>query len=216
MTGWYVNRLNRLLAYLYHPATFATPADGSWTMNATKHRVNLLTFIQLTNLLSRILGSEDYYTKKAMSLSLVDLVAQLMGKSIGDLFEQRQIRRIVETLEDLPSLLRTEYMEYALSVFENVIVEAYDGLAPAYRQGDGVVIDGETMRKDKYAGQYMRALRNTIHGYSKLTDRQYERYLAINQDYLPDALADVGPVLFLSLLCEPRLYFRSEALGATW
>ena len=208
-THWYVNGVNRILCYLTHLATFAKIQGTHASIDTVKHYKHLLTFDQVSSLLLRMVTSDDYFTKSYLTLILLDILAHTaLNKPISALFESAFLQAVIASLSDLPAMMRDKYTEYAETVFNTTIQAVYDGALPDLRVGDHVVADGRSLTKEQYTGEYLSALRHTIHGYS--SNRWYEKLLFTNADKIPDIACRIPAILYVSMLCKPSLFFPSE------
>jgi hypothetical protein len=217
-TAWYINRLTRLLGYIYHPAVFArrvNKVSNDWVIDPIHHRTRLLTTWQIFGLLSKILATNDNGIRKNLTITLLGILAQLRGERIAKLFSASFENEFISALGGLPLAIAADYQRYAGQVFASIRQEVIDGLIPSAKSGTSVLVAGQTYTCEQYVGDYIQALRNTIHGYDKLQDKQYENILAINKDYLPDTLSSIAPALFIGLLAKPSLFIRSPTLGKT-
>jgi hypothetical protein len=208
-TAWYIRKLNRLLTYLNHFATFANIVTSY--IDPVKHYKYCLTWEQILVLVAKILGTDDHSVKKQLTFVFLDILAHLKGGLIDHLFKPRIIGEIYNSFNDLPSSISSNYRTHAETVFNNLINEVYSGVIPQYIINDKVVLpSGKEFDKLSYVGTYLSALRNTIHGYSGSTDEEYKEVMFINTGEIPSTLSEIVPILFLYLLIKPNVFFKSN------
>lgn len=210
-TGWYIERLNRLLSYVYHIATFAEKQKEFIVFSPVRSYRAVLTFEQIIHLIGRIIGSDDLFVRKQLTVLLLDALSHCGGPGgISGLFERAFWGKLVRCFQALPANLGDEYAAFAASAFEHVIDEACSGLAPTQWDGDKIRLSDKSVSKDIYAGKYIGALRNTIHGYLGNLSTDFKDLLFINAGRLPDSLPDLVPILFLALVIRPTTFFASR------
>lgn len=204
-TGWYINKINILLNYLYNLGTFAYSEE----ITPSTHYKQVLTFQQILVLVLKILGSTDRLIKKQLSIIFLDIMAHVSGKGgVSEILADKFMEKIINTLDYLPPPLNNEYKKHAQTVYEDIKNQIYDGLVPQYKFQDGIHLDNNVYTKGNYSAKYINALRNTIHGYANSSE--YEKIIFTNNDEIPDALSEFIPIIFLSMLIKPSLYFHSK------
>ncbi|MCL4384187.1 hypothetical protein M1116_01945 [Patescibacteria group bacterium] len=208
-TAWYIRKLNRLLSYLNHFATFANRVTSF--IDPVAHYKYYLTWEQILILVAKILGTDDRTVKKQLTFVFLDIMAHLKGGLIDHLFKPRILSDILNSFNDLPNSLSSKYRTHAEIVFNNLIDEVYSGVIPQFAVNDKVVLpSGKEFDKFSYVGAYLSALRNTIHGYSGSTDEEYKEVMFINKGEIPTRLAEIVPILFMYLLIKPDVFFKSN------
>ncbi len=208
-THWYINRVNRLLCFLTHLATFANPEGSHFISTPIAHYKHLLTFDQLNDLLLSLLTTDDYYLKSYLTAILLDILAHTgLRKPIPALFEPAFLKSVISSFSDLPITMRDKFTEYAQTVFDLTTRTIYEGALPDLREGDYIVLSGRKLTKERYAGEYLSALRHTVHGYA--SNDWYEKILFTNTDKIPEIACRIPAILYLSMLCRPNLYFPSR------
>lgn len=210
-TGWYINQINIFLNYIYHLFTFADPE--SLIIDPVDHYKKILTIEQIVKLILRILGSDDSYIKKLLTIQLLDILAnwRFANNNLNELFATKFTNRMIQNLSSLPESIKEKYVKHTEDALNRITNEIWENVPNEFKKGDEILLpNGSKYNKSNYIGLYIRQIRNTIHGYVKTEDKHFEEVLFINSGEIPKYLPEIVPLIFLNMIIQPNLFFPSK------
>jgi hypothetical protein len=116
------------------------------------------------------------------------------------------MNRLMEPLEN-DEEIGPLYSTYGGRIWREIMREILDGAAGTPLDGGArmSLIDGQTIRSDRYVGRYLKAVRDTIHSFDP---KVVKDVFGLHKGVLPLSLSQLAVMLWLRLLVDPTDVIR--------
>ena len=199
---WYLTRLNALLAQLGDPATTAS-ANGE--IRPLKQVALIRSVLALESVVGRCLITSDSYSRSMLAMMALSRFDDL-GWGFREITDGKFMTALMAPLEQAEEV-GGMYSVYGLRVWKQVMGDIIKGAAGTWDEATGRIhlLDGTSPPATAYAGNYLTAVRNTIHRFHP--DAMQERF-GLHSGTLPISLSQLAVLLWLRALVDPSQLIR--------
>lgn len=193
---WYVGRLNALLSLFSDPGTTATRAGITRPM---AQLAMVRTFLQLQDFVGRMLITSDHFGR---AMSAMQVLARFddLGWDFRDVVDPAWLETALAPLAR-DKEIGAVFESYARQLQRKVVAELIGAThAKSDDAGRLVFSKGRSVSESDYLGSYLKAVRDTIHGFDI---ERLERRLGAHRGILPDDLPQFVAVLWLMFMAQP-------------
>lgn len=204
---WYVEHLNALLDRL---ASFESTASVIGEIKPLKQIALIRSVFQLQDLIGRMLITSDPYGRATWSMLALSRFDDL-DWGFDLITDAGRMAALMEPLERDPEI-GGMYGTYGGRVWRSVMRGILDGAAGEPVDGGASIklVDGTTKESSRYAREYLKAVRNTIH---RFKSQSMEDVFGLHAGVLPLNLSQLVALLWLRALVDPEPLLRPFRQG---
>lgn len=201
--AWYIRHLNQALGILLDLRSTATTNGAIRPMSQL---AMTRFFFNLQDLIGRLCSVSDPYTRLRLTFQVLDHFNEL-GWNDEVLAGEESVQATMQPLHDDPDF-GSFLGEHSSKTWGRAMRGIADGAEAEFLDGMTKMrlANGSVVTTRSYLAQFLRQLRNTIHGFREADLR---RILGVHSGRLPLALSHFMLMLWLRLLVDPAVLARA-------